>query len=104
MTLLLSNNDVERALVMRDCIDVLEEAYRELGELFAFFSGFHIANIDDITVERFQELKLAKSRVGTMDLKIAAIALAHNALLLTANRRDFEKIPNLRFENWLTVG
>ena len=32
MTLLLSNNDVERALVMRDCIDVLEEAYRELGE------------------------------------------------------------------------
>src|SRR5204863_6448243 len=32
MTLLLSNNDVERALVMRDCIDVLEEAYKELGE------------------------------------------------------------------------
>src|SRR5258708_12825634 len=32
MTLLLSNNDVERALIMRDCIDVLEEAYRELGQ------------------------------------------------------------------------
>src|SRR3954452_2588593 len=32
MTLLLTNNDVDRALVMRDCIDALEEAYRELGE------------------------------------------------------------------------
>src|SRR5215813_8376739 len=32
MTLLLSNNDVERALLMRDCIDVMEEAYKELGD------------------------------------------------------------------------
>jgi alanine dehydrogenase len=32
MTLLLSNTDVEQALKMRDCIDVLEEAYKELGE------------------------------------------------------------------------
>src|SRR5215813_15324532 len=32
MTLLLSNNDVERALLMRDCIGVMEEAYKELGD------------------------------------------------------------------------
>jgi alanine dehydrogenase len=32
MTLLLTNEDVERALTMRDCIDVLERAYPELGE------------------------------------------------------------------------
>ncbi len=29
------------------------------------------------------------------------ISMANNALLLTANRRDFEKMPALRFENWL---
>jgi tRNA(fMet)-specific endonuclease VapC len=40
-------------------------------------------------------------QVGGMDKKIAAIAIAQNALLLTANRRDFELIPGLRFENWL---
>ena len=33
--------------------------------------------------------------------KIAAIAVARNALLLTANRRDFELIPGLRFASWL---
>ena len=31
----------------------------------------------------------------------ACIAMANNALLLTANRRDFEKVQGLRFENWL---
>lgn len=36
-----------------------------------------------------------------MDLKSAAIAIARNALLLTANRQDFELVPGLRFENWL---
>ena len=32
MTLILSNDDVEKLLTMRECIDVLEEAYVELAE------------------------------------------------------------------------
>ena len=32
MTLILSNDDVEKVLTMRDCLDVLEDAYRELAE------------------------------------------------------------------------
>ena len=32
MTVLLSNDEVDRLLTMRDCIDVLERAYPELGE------------------------------------------------------------------------
>jgi len=35
------------------------------------------------------------------DLKIAAIAGSCNALLLSANARDFEKVSQLRVENWL---
>lgn len=34
-------------------------------------------------------------RIGTMDLKIACIALVHDALLLSAN------LPGLEVENWL---
>jgi predicted nucleic acid-binding protein len=34
-------------------------------------------------------------------LKIAATALVNDALLLSANLRDFQKVPNLRVENWL---
>ena len=76
-------------------------AYRELALLFSFFAGFDIAMFTHAAADRLDELKAAKVRVGTMDLKTAAIAIAHDALLLTANRRDFEKIPGLRFENWL---
>ncbi len=34
--------------------------------------------------------------LATRDLKIAAITMTSNDLLLTANRRDFEKVPGLR--------
>jgi tRNA(fMet)-specific endonuclease VapC len=36
-----------------------------------------------------------------MDLKIAAIAVVNQALLLSANRNDFEQVPGLRVESWL---
>lgn len=74
-------------------------AYRELGAMFQFFAEFEIAPFDEVAADRFDQL--ARVRVGVMDRKIAAIALANNALLLTANRRDYEKIPGLRFENWM---
>jgi len=49
----------------------------------------------------FHELVQTHPRIGTMDLKIAAICLEHDATLLTRNLLDFEKIPGLRVENWL---
>jgi tRNA(fMet)-specific endonuclease VapC len=36
-----------------------------------------------------------------MDLKIAAIALIHDALLLSANLRDFQQVPGLCVANWI---
>lgn len=77
------------------------KSYRELARMFTFFRAFAIADFDDRAATLFDGLRSQRLRVGTMDLKIAAIALVNNALLLTANRRDFEKVPGLRFENWL---
>ena len=39
-------------------------------------------------------------RLATVDALIAAVALHHNLVLLTADR-DFDPIPDLRRENWL---
>lgn len=40
-------------------------------------------------------------RIGTMDLKISAIALSHDALLLSRNLVHFQQVPGLKIENWL---
>lgn len=75
--------------------------YRELAELFDFYNEFTIADFNDAAADQFDSLRAAKIRLGSMDLKIAAIALVNQALLLTANRSDFEQVPGLRVENWL---
>jgi len=36
-----------------------------------------------------------------MDLKIAAIARSHDALLLSRNLVHFALVPGLKVENWL---
>ena len=41
-----------------------------------------------------------KLRIGTMDLRIAAIAIAQDALFLSKNLTDFRKVPGLRVEDW----
>lgn len=76
-------------------------AYRELAELFAYFSGYSIILWDAASSALFQGFRKNHVRIGTRDLKTASIAIVNNAILLTANRRDFEKVPGLKFENWL---
>jgi tRNA(fMet)-specific endonuclease VapC len=76
-------------------------AYERLGKMFDFFEGWEIVPLDDAAATRFTVLRQQRIRIGTQDLKIAAITLEHNALLLSANLRDFEHVPGLRVENWL---
>jgi tRNA(fMet)-specific endonuclease VapC len=75
--------------------------YRELALLFEFYEAFEIVAFDEAAARRFEDLRRRKLRIGSRDLKIAATALVNNALLLSANLSDFERIPGLRVENWL---
>ena len=46
-------------------------------------------------------LERAGMRIADADLFIAAIALANGASLVTGNRRHYERIENLRIEDWI---
>lgn len=46
-------------------------AYLELGRLLEFFRGFYLALFDEQAASRLGELRSARVRIGTMDLKIA---------------------------------
>jgi len=75
--------------------------YTSFQKTITAFHHFDILPFDAEAATIFHRLKSAHSRTGTMDLKIAAICLAHDAMLLTRNLSDFQHIPGLRVENWL---
>jgi tRNA(fMet)-specific endonuclease VapC len=70
-------------------------------ELFEFYEEFEIVPFDEAAARQFDDLRRQKLRIGSRDLKIAATAVVNHALLLSANRTDFERVPGLRVENWL---
>lgn len=47
----------------------------------------------------YAELIRQRIRIGKQDLRIAAIVLVNNDILVTRNRRDFERVPGLRIED-----
>jgi tRNA(fMet)-specific endonuclease VapC len=51
-------------------------------------------------IVRFQSLLKLKLNIGRNDLRIGAIALETNAVVVTANTRDFGRIPGLVIEDW----
>lgn len=46
------------------------------------------------------DLEAKGTPIGAYDLQIAAIALAHNLILVSHNIKEFERIYNLRLEDW----
>jgi tRNA(fMet)-specific endonuclease VapC len=75
-------------------------AYHRLIRLFQYFADWILVPFEERASDTFKELRKKRIRVGTQDLKIASIALVHNALLLSANLRDFRKVPGLRVQSW----
>ncbi len=45
-------------------------------------------------------LKSQGQPIGAYDVLIAATALEHNLIMVTANQREFERVPDLKLENW----
>jgi tRNA(fMet)-specific endonuclease VapC len=76
-------------------------AYTELTGPIEFFGFWTVVPFDAAAASMFRNLRLQKNRAGSMDLKIASIAVSLDCVLLTANTRDFAGIPGLRSENWL---
>jgi len=75
-------------------------AYQKLHSFLNNYRNALILDFDEKAAKVFQDLKSQKIRVGTMDLKIASIAIANNAILVSRNLSDFERIPGLTVNDW----
>lgn len=76
-------------------------AYGQFLKSLETFVKFAILPFDEDAARVFERLQEQRIRIGTMDLKLASICLAHEATLLTRNLVDFLKVPALRADNWL---
>ena len=80
--------------------DAQTVAFLGLHETLTLYQAIAVWDFTPQAAALFTLLRSQKIRVGTQDLRIACIALANHATLLTRNRRDFERIPGLLFEDW----
>ena len=74
--------------------------YSELKRVLNNYCRIAVVEFDTKAVAEFKRLRQENVRIGTMGLKIASIALANNAMVITRNTRDFARVPNLKFEDW----
>ena len=65
-----------------------------------FFQTLPVLPYDSAAVLEFERLRRAKIRIGTQDLRIAAIALSRKATAVTRNFRDFRQVPALNLIDW----
>jgi tRNA(fMet)-specific endonuclease VapC len=76
------------------------KAYSRLRRHLQAYLGFEVLDFDAAAAKTYDYLRTRKLAVGALDLKIAAIAISQNAVLLSRNLRDFKKVPNLHVEDW----
>lgn len=82
----------------------LVNLYTKLWTTQEYFKGVRILNFDAAAYTCHQSLlrenqQLNKKRLQK-DLRIAAIALRANAVMVTRNQKDFSQIPDLVLEDW----
>jgi tRNA(fMet)-specific endonuclease VapC len=75
-------------------------AYRTFLATSLYFCTITIIGFDEQAQTMFRRLRAQGVRIGTQDLRIAAIVLSQDATLVTRNVRDFATIPALDMQDW----
>ncbi len=78
---------------------------RRLAFVEAVLARFPVLEIDLETARThaalWSTLAGKGEMIGVHDSWIAATCMAHNLTMVTANTREFDRVPGLRVENWL---
>lgn len=74
--------------------------YQMMEAALVQFERYNILPFDEPTALKLEQLRQQKVRFGTMDLRIASIALSHDFTVVTRNTVDYEKVPDLKVADW----
>jgi tRNA(fMet)-specific endonuclease VapC len=78
----------------------LIHGYEKFERLLLNFTRLNILGFDRKAADRYDQLNDLGIRIGAMDLRIAAIAIVNDCVLVTRNTVDFKRVPGLRIEDW----
>jgi tRNA(fMet)-specific endonuclease VapC len=87
---------INRARTTRDVV----RGYEVLGQVLQGYLTAAILPFNAAAGATFDGLVSRRVRVGTMDLRIASIALSRGLTVLTRNISDFGRVPGLVVEDW----
>lgn len=79
---------------------VAARGFERLYETTVFYLTVEVLPYDAAAVALFEQLRQQRIRIGTQDLRIAAIALSNKATLVTRNGQDFRRVPGLKIVDW----
>lgn len=79
---------------------------RNLTEIEGFISRIDVIPYDDIAANHTGQIRAELAELGTpigpYDQMIAGHARSQGLILVTNNMREFERVPGLRLENWVS--
>jgi len=79
---------------------MLASIYQRMAQTIRFYAVLPILSFTEPAIARYEDLKRLKIRIGKTDLRISAIALEHDAVVVTRNAKDFKKVPGVQIEDW----
>jgi len=76
------------------------QSQKDQAKVATLLAAMHVLPLDLVAAERAahvrRELEGLGQGIGTADYLIAGVCLAHGAMLLTGNRKHFERVPGLK--------
>ena len=80
------------------------DAHKQLDSFLQFAAANNIIaltlNSVSLSANIYADLRKQGNPIDDIDLLIAGTALAHNLVLVTHNRKHFERIESLQVEDW----
>jgi tRNA(fMet)-specific endonuclease VapC len=79
---------------------------RNLADIDGLIARLEVLNFDELAATHFGQVRAELSKTGKMigpyDQMIAGHARSLGLILVTNNLREFERVPGLRLENWIS--
>lgn len=74
--------------------------YAAFQQTLGYFAAWQVLDFTQAAFDQFSALRQQRIRIGSQDLRIAAITITNAATLVTRNTRDFAQVPGLVIEDW----